>query len=167
MSVSQPTTAIHIRPADSGDAAGIAMTFLESAEHHARLDPERYRVPSIETVVKRYREAAPPNATEPHVTLVAERHDEIVGFVEARCERSPDPMYREMLFCHVAELAVSRRHRSRGVGAMLLRAAEDWGRRHGATCAVLEYHTANIRAGAFYRQKMGYAIAAITAIKSL
>jgi len=34
--------AITIRPAVPEDAEGIARTFLESAEAHARLDPERY-----------------------------------------------------------------------------------------------------------------------------
>src|SRR5215470_1314960 len=34
--------AITIRPAVSEDADGIAGTFLETAEYHARLDPERY-----------------------------------------------------------------------------------------------------------------------------
>jgi len=37
--------AITIRPAVSEDADGIAGTFLESAEYHARLDPERYSPP--------------------------------------------------------------------------------------------------------------------------
>jgi hypothetical protein len=33
---------IKIRLAVSEDADGIARTFLESAEYHARIDPERY-----------------------------------------------------------------------------------------------------------------------------
>lgn len=167
MTVSQRPAVITIRPAVAEDADGIAVTFLESAEHHARLDPGRYRIPSTETVVRRYREAALRNATEGNVTLVAERDGEIVGFVDAGCEPSPDPMHHMMLLCHVAEIAVSRRHRSQGIGALLLRAAEDWGRRHGAAFAALEYHAANTRAGAFYRQKMGYVIAAVIAIKPL
>jgi hypothetical protein len=36
------SAAIEIRPAVPKDADGIARTFLESAEYHARLDSERY-----------------------------------------------------------------------------------------------------------------------------
>jgi ribosomal protein S18 acetylase RimI-like enzyme len=76
-------------------------------------------------------------------------------------------MHREMIYCHIAEIAVSIRHQNQGIGGRLLQAAEDWGRRHGAAFASLEYHAANARAGAFYRRRMGYSVAAITAIKRL
>jgi hypothetical protein len=36
-----------IRPAVPEDAEGIARTFIESAEHHAKLDPARYFVPEL------------------------------------------------------------------------------------------------------------------------
>lgn len=161
--------AITIRPAVSADADGIARTFLESAEYHASLDPERYSVPAIETIAARYHEEwqHPPDAAGGVITLVAELSGEIVGFIDARLEQSPDPMHREMTYCHVAEIAVSYRHQNQGIGERLLRAAEDWGRREGAEFASLEYHTANIRARSFYQRRMGYRLAAITAIKRL
>jgi ribosomal protein S18 acetylase RimI-like enzyme len=149
------------------DARGIAATFLESAEHHARIDPVRYRVPATEAIEARYAEEQQQRSGVPCMTLVAERGGEVIGFVDVRCEPSPDPMHRDVIFCHVTEIAVSARHRSSGIGAELLRAAEDWGRREGATFALLEYHAANTRAGEFYQRRMGYAVAAITAIKPL
>lgn len=160
--------AITIRPATSDDADGITRTFLESAEHHARLDPERYWIPAAETISARYREGRqhPPDARG-GVTLVAELSGEIVGFIDARLDQSPDAMHRDMIYCHVAEIAVSCRHRNQGIGGRLLQAAEDWGRRQGATFASLEYHVANTRAGAFYQRRMGYSTAAMTAIKRL
>jgi ribosomal protein S18 acetylase RimI-like enzyme len=160
---------ITIRPAISADADGIARMFLESAEHHAILDPQRYWVPRFEPISARYREGQqhPPQAAEASVTLVAESHGEIVGFVDVRIDRSPDPMHREMTYCHIIEIAVSQRHRNRGIGAQLLHAAEDWGRRQGATFASLDYHSANTRAASFYQQRMGYHVASITAIKRL
>ena len=99
--------AITLRPALSEDADGIAGTFLESAEYHAQLDPERYSPPAVETISARYREDRQhsPGALE-SITLVAEFSGEIVGFIDARLERSPDPMHREMIYCHVAEFAV-------------------------------------------------------------
>jgi ribosomal protein S18 acetylase RimI-like enzyme len=161
--------AIAIRPAISEDADGIARTFLESAEYHARLDPERYSAPAVETISARYREGRqhPPDAGGEGITLVAELSGEIVGFIDARLEQSPDPMHRHIVYCHVAEIAVSSRHQNQGIGGQLLRAAEDWGRRQGAEFASLEYHAANTRASVFYQGSMGYCVASITAIKRL
>ena len=161
-------TATRIRPAVADDAEGITRIFLESAEHHASLDPERYWVPSSEAITGRYLEGRqhPPDAGEEAITLVAELSREIAGFVDVRLDHSPDPMHREMTYCLIAEIAVSRSYQSQGIGGQLLRAAEDWGRRHGAELARLEYNAANTRAGEFY-QRMDYRVASLTATKRL
>jgi len=173
------TAAITIRPAVAGDVDGITRTYLESAQHHARLDPERCWVPAAEAISARYREGRqhpkPPTQNQPGwgthdaeqaITLVAELSGEIVGFVDVRVERLPDPMLREFLYCHIEEIAVSSRHQSRGIGGRLLQAAEDWGRRHGAEFASLYYLAANTHAGALY-ERMGYVVAAMKAVKRL
>ena len=159
---------ITIRPAIAKDGDGIARTFLESAEHHASLDPARYAVPSIAELSARYRDGQqnPPGAAE-DVTLVAELGGEIVGFVDARLDRSPDPMHRKLLYCAIVEIAVCRQHKSQGIGGRLLQAAEAWGREHGADYASVEYLAANTKAGDFYQGRMGYEPAHITAIKRL
>lgn len=160
---------ITIRPALADDAAGIADTFFESAQYHASLDPERYSTPAVEMISDRYREGRqhPAEAHGRAVTLVAEAGGEVVGFVDARLEVSPDPMHRDMIYCQVTEIAVSRRHQNQSIGGQLLRAVEDWGRRQGAEFAILESLASNTRARRFYEQHMGYAVAAITAIKRL
>jgi GNAT superfamily N-acetyltransferase len=112
----------------------------------------------------RYRERA---TAADGITLVAVLGDEIVGFVGAGLDRSPDPMHREIIYCRIAEISVSSRHQNQGIGVRLLQAAEDWGRRQGAEFASLDYHTANTGAGSFYQQRMGYRPASITAIKRL
>lgn len=169
MSAVPDLKAVTIRTAVSEDADGIARAFLESAEYHAGLDTERYSAPSIESVSSRYREGRqhPRDARARAITLVAELDGEIVGFVDARLERSPDPMHRDMLYCHVAEIAVSRRHQNRGMGGQLLEKAEAWGRQNGAAFASLEHHVANTRAGNFYQHRMGYSVAATILIKRL
>jgi ribosomal protein S18 acetylase RimI-like enzyme len=169
MSDAPNSAAITIRPATSEDADGITRAYIESAEHHARLDPERYAVPVVEAIAARYREGRqhPPQTEGESVTLVAEHGGEIVGFVDARLGQSPDPMHREMLYCHIVEIAVSVAHQRRGIGQQLLRAAEDWGREHGAELASLEYLTANARAASFYQERMGYRPAAVIAVKRL
>ena len=108
-----------------------------------------------------------PHAGREGITLVAELSGGIVGFIDARIEQSLDTMHREMLYCHIAEIAVSCRYQNQGIGGRLLRAAEDWGRGQGAEFASLEYHAANTRASLFYQQRMGYRLASITAIKRL
>ena len=160
---------VTIRPTVSEDADGIARTFLESAEHHSGLDSELYFVPTFETIASRYREGRqhPYDASFESASLVAEVSGEIVGFIDARLFQSSDAMHRDILFCHVAEIAVSGRHQSKGIGGLLLQAAEEWGRQHGAGFALLEYHSANARAGEFYRRRMGYRETSITAIKKL
>jgi ribosomal protein S18 acetylase RimI-like enzyme len=166
---SEQETGVALRPAVFEDAHGIALALLESAEHHTRLDPERYFVPAFDTLLTRYqnrlRELRPGASSE--TMLVAEQNGEIVGFIEAKIDQSPDPMHRSMTFCHVGEIVVRGQHRSHGIGAQLLRGAEDWGREHGADFASLEYHIANTRAGSFYQRRMGYKTAAVTAIKRL
>ncbi len=156
-----------LRLAVPDDAEGIARAFLESAELHAQLDPERCRVPELGAISERYRQGRqhPPSAAGASVTLIADLGGEIAGFVDARLERSLDAMHREMLYCHVAEIAVMSRHRSQGLGEQLLRAAEEWGRQRGAEFASLEYHAANTRAGAFYQERLGYRAASLTALK--
>ena len=162
-----PSLAITIRPAVSEDADGITRTYLESAEYHAQLDPERYWMPATDAISARYREGRQHPDSAEAITLVAELRGEIVGFIDARLTRSPDPMHRAMTYCHVEEIAVSSRRQNQSVGARLLRAAEDWGRRQGAEFASLEYHAANTRASMFYHGRMGYCVASITAIKRL
>lgn len=161
--------AIEIRLAATEDAERIAGMFLESAEYHAELDPERYSTPTVEEIAARYREGRqhPSSAGANALTLVAELGGEIVGFIDARLEQSSDPMHREMTYCHIAEIAVASGHRKKGIGGHLIRAAEAWGRRLGADFASLEYHAANSRATHFYQESMGYRPASITAIKRL
>ena len=169
MGDARSTETIEIRSAVPQDADGITRVFIDSAEHHAELDPERYRVPAADAISARYREGRqhPSDAGGEVVTLVAEIGGEVVGFVDARMERSPDPMHREIVYCHIVEIAVRNGQRGRGIGERMLAAAEAWGRQHGAQFASLEYNVANVRASSFYQKKMGYRAAGTLAIKRL
>jgi ribosomal protein S18 acetylase RimI-like enzyme len=160
------STEITVRPATPRDAEAITRIYLESADHHAGLDAGRFYIPEAEEISARYRETQqhPPGAQA--ITLLAEVDSEIVGFVDVRLTRSPDPMHREMLYCYIVEIATSRHHYGRGVGAKLMGAAEDWGRQQNAELAMLEYLVTNQRAAALY-ERLGYRPASITAIKRL
>jgi len=76
-------------------------------------------------------------------------------------------MHRELVYCQILEIAVSKGAQRHGIGGRLLRAAEDWGRGQGAEFALLEYHAANNHAREFYHRRMGYDVASITAIRRL
>ncbi|MSV27305.1 MAG: GNAT family N-acetyltransferase [Bryobacterales bacterium] len=164
-----PAGSLAIRPAVPDDARGIARVFLESAEHHARLDAERYAVPDFNPVEARYsrpdRQHDSPDGEE--VTFVADLGGDIAGFVDVRLDRPPDIMHRNLIYCHIVEIAVSSACRGQGIGARLLRTAEEWGSTRGAEFASLEYNAANTRAASFYTDRMGYRVAAHTAIKRL
>jgi ribosomal protein S18 acetylase RimI-like enzyme len=76
-------------------------------------------------------------------------------------------MHKNLLYCVIVEVAVSRAHQSQGIGSRLLHAAEVWGREQGADLASLEYLAENTRAANFYHDRMRYRPAHITAIKRL
>jgi ribosomal protein S18 acetylase RimI-like enzyme len=160
---------MRIRSAVSEDSDDIARVFLESAEHHTELDPELYFVPDSAVIAERYKAGRqhPPSAEGESTTFVAEFDGEVVGFIDARLDRSPDAMHRAVVFCHIAEIAVCRQFQRRGIGARLLQAAERWGSERGADIALLEYHSANSQPREFYRSRMGYRVTSISAVKSL
>lgn len=159
--------AVRIRPAVAQDAEGITSVFLESAEHHFRLDADRYYVPERQAIAERYRTGQQhPGAGTLAITLVAEIGTGIAGFVDARLGEPFDAMHRELTFCLIAEIAVAESYRSLGIGEQLMRAAEEWGRRNGAKFVTLEYHIANQRAVAFYG-RMGFHPTSIVAMKWL
>ena len=76
-------------------------------------------------------------------------------------------MHRDIMYCHIAEIAVSKLSRNQGIGRQLMLAAEAWGRAQGAQFASLEYHSHNNLASSFYHDVVGYKPAAIIAIKAL
>ena len=158
---------VQIRQAIPEDAEGIARVYLESAEHHARIDPERNHVPGRAMIEERYRASRQhPVSASGAVTLVAEAGGEILGFLDARIDHPFDPMYRQMAYCFIADVAVAESHRSQGIGQQLMRTAEEWGRLNGAELVVLEYHMANPRAAEFYA-RLGYRPASMVAVKRI
>jgi ribosomal protein S18 acetylase RimI-like enzyme len=163
---------LRIRPADPADAAAIARVYVESAAHHTRIDPARYRVPRHEHVTKRYAEGRQlPHDIAPdrRATLVAERDGAIVGFVDAHldAQAETDTMQSQWSFVYVEQLAVAEAERRTGVGDALLSAVEEWGRANGAEFSFLQVLAANDAAVRFYTRRMGYAPASHNMMKRL
>lgn len=159
--------AVRIRPAVAQDAEGITSVFLESAEHHFRLDADRYYVPERQAIIERYRTGQQhPGPGTVALTLVAEAGTEIAGFLDARLGEPFDAMHRRMSYCFIADIAVAAAYRSLGIGEQLMHAAEEWARRNGARFVTLEYHIANQRAAAFYGRR-GFHPTSMVAMKWL
>jgi ribosomal protein S18 acetylase RimI-like enzyme len=144
-----------VRPAAlPAEAEALAGVYVSSAEHHAGLDPELYRVPLLETVVARYRQATPEPGS---ITLVAEVGGEVVGMASVRM--SPAPSEASMMTpvpSAAVDIAVLPNHRGQGLGGRLMRAAEAAARQSGARRMVLDAATANERALRFYEERLGY-----------
>lgn len=161
-----PETGYTIRQAVPADAAAITRIYMESARHHKALNPQRRRLPDRDKIEDRYRkERQHPPGAKTAVTLVAEEDETLVGFIDARLETSSDAMHDPAPFCYVADIAVRATHHKRGIGRLLMDAAEAWAREQDVGKIVLEYEASNDAAD-FY-DRLGYEADAVVAVKTL
>lgn len=158
---------VSIRRATPEDAEAILFIYMQSAELHARLDPDRNHVPERTEILERYRSGAQhPEDSTASVTFIAEEAGRVVGFLDARLTKPFDPMYRPSTYCFIADVAVAEGQRGRGVGRTLMQAAEQWAAESGAEFVLLEYHVSNERAAALYAE-LGYRAGSVVAVKRL
>jgi GNAT superfamily N-acetyltransferase len=126
-------TAIRIRRAKTSDAARIA-------ELSGQLG---YPAKPAE-IAQRLRKIKPPSH---HAVLVAESHDRnVVGWLHV----SVSPLLEVRLRAEVNGLVVENDERSRGTGALLLRAAEQWARSRGCKSMSVRSNVIRERAHQFY-----------------
>jgi GNAT superfamily N-acetyltransferase len=162
-------SAIVVRPFRPDDAAAVATAIVDSSIHHVALEPARYEVLDPEKVAAIYRtgrQHPPDSKPEECASLVGELDGAVVGILDAHVAR-PLGAHRPQLYGYVAELAVSTPARRHGVGAALLRAAEQWAKGAGCAWTVLDYNAANDGAARFYRDRMGYRPAGAIVVKDL
>lgn len=151
----QGVDGIVIRPATADDAEAMVDLELASAIHHASVDPDRWRVPPREAIAEyrlRRREADPDGGA-----LVAEADGAVVGMVEMLLRGFVgDPGGAHVPIPSVdIGISVAPEWRGRGVGSVLMRAAEDWARERGATRVILDLAAANTGARRLY-ERLGY-----------
>jgi GNAT superfamily N-acetyltransferase len=126
-------TAIKIRRARSGDAARIA----ELCGHLG------YPAKPAE-IAQRLRKIKPPSQ---HAVLVAESPErKVIGWLHV----SVSPLLEVELRAEVNGLIVDGEERSRGTGALLLRAAEQWARSRGCKSMSVRSNVLRERAHQFY-----------------
>jgi aminoglycoside 6'-N-acetyltransferase len=148
--------AFTIRPATPEDEPAMTEIQHSSAIHHATIDPDRWRMQSLEEGIqsRRYWHRRQPRSEG----LVAVADGRVVGMIELYLKRPQDLTGAHLPRIKVdLGLAVAPEWRGRGVGTALMRAAEDWARAHGAERMVLDLNSANAGALRLY-ERLGYTV---------
>lgn len=93
-------------------------------------------------------------ADDDQAVRVAERGGRVVGWIQVQATKllESDPRGE------IVGLVVTAAERRRGVGATLVRAAEDWARGHGLTLMGVRSNQVRLDAHRFY-ERLGYAVA--------
>lgn len=146
---------VKVRSARPDDVESLAAVFLDSAEHHQRLDPSLYTKPDLAGLVERYKKRLP--LGEDEEILVADIAGEVVGWVEIKL-RQPGAEPRMLRDAYIAEIdiAVVSDYRGAGIGTDLIEAAEQWAAERGAEFMAVGVHTANVDAIRFYQDHHGW-----------
>jgi GNAT superfamily N-acetyltransferase len=158
------TQTVTIREAAAADAEALAVVYLDSAEHHQRLDPSMYSLPDFAQMVARYRRRLP--APEGSTILVAEVDGEVVGWVEVQVrEADGEPRMSRDTTAAEVDIGVLADMRDRGIGTRLMGAAEAWAFEHGAEFMFLQTHVANGDAIRFYQERHGWRTTGLVMMK--
>jgi GNAT superfamily N-acetyltransferase len=158
---------VTVRPARSGDGAGISRAWLSAAAYYAGLDPEHFQVPEAEGLADGWDNRFD-RPDDDSLQLVAEVDGQVVGWLWARIQ-PPGPnasaqLTREHGWTRlvVMSLIVDRGHWRGGAGTALLEAAEAWGRAQGAQVASLDTWAYSPVSVPFYEDHLGYQRRSIT-----
>ncbi|MEU4555415.1 ribosomal protein S18 acetylase RimI-like enzyme [Micromonospora violae] len=147
---------ITVRPAVLADVGSLVRMRESNAEAHLVLDPQVYRIPETEAVVRHFSAVLTEDTTR-HAVLVAEVAGRLVGMVEV--VRNPDPPDHQILRPEPSaqiHTVVTDEARNQGIGSMLLEAAEDWAAAQGIGYLSAGIHHRNAGAVRFYGRH-GYA----------
>jgi GNAT superfamily N-acetyltransferase len=146
---------VTVRAAVLGDVESLVRMRKANAEAHVVLNPQVYRIPETEAVV-RYFTALLTEETTRHAVLVAEFAGRLVGMVEV--VRNPDPPDHQILRPEPSaqiHTVVAAEQRNHGIGSALLEAAAEWAAVHGIGYLSAGIHHRNAGAVRFY-SRHGY-----------
>jgi GNAT superfamily N-acetyltransferase len=140
-----------IREARPEDAAGLAKAARDLGEQYAELEPDRFRIPDSDALVRWLESALRRSVPAHQLWLVAEWDGEAVGDAHAELlESVPDAAIQPgrdagRRRVYLEYLAIQSEHRGHGIGSRLLSAVEDWAIRQGAELLVTD---TNLRSNA-------------------
>jgi ribosomal protein S18 acetylase RimI-like enzyme len=160
---------VRVRPLRDRDVDDVARIWLDSARYHQKLNAYLYAIHDAEVIANRYRrneQHADGVADDDKVTLVAQAGDELVGFVDVEVLRPSESGtdFVPRVYGYIPELAVAEPWRGRGVGHVLMSAADEWAKERGAEYMWLDVDAANEPAQRLYA-KRGYEPALMSMIK--
>ena len=146
---------IEIRPVTLDDLETLIDIYLETAVHHAAIDPEVFHVPSRDDVAVRLRGRIDGRgSTGEYVAAISD--GEMAGSASVDIEGMPSPgsMIRPV---RTAEFGVSvvERFRGRGIGRALIGHLEGWAADRGIERMILTVSQANAGAIRLYHE-LGY-----------
>jgi GNAT superfamily N-acetyltransferase len=137
-----PTT-FTVRSAEPSDAVALAEAWLDAGRYYAAHDARRFQVPEEVGLATWLSDllAAPRGHEE--IWLVVERDGDVLGDIKARIDPPREGGRYELVrdvtepVLRIDALAVREADRRQGAGTTLMKAAEDWGRRRGASRSYL------------------------------
>jgi ribosomal protein S18 acetylase RimI-like enzyme len=114
---------MQIRAARGSDVTGLVGLWVEFMDFHTALEPDYVRSDGAERRWAEYITAK--LGDDAFRVLVATEGPELAGYAVAVVRQYP-PIWTIDRFGFIQEIAVAGRHRRRGIGRRLLRAAEEW-----------------------------------------
>jgi GNAT superfamily N-acetyltransferase len=163
---------ISVRAARTGDGEAIARLHVENAAYYHELAPASFRLPDREGLAE-FVEPGHDSSPETALELVAEIDGEIAGHLEAHLV-APDDAARFQMVPYLAaprlwidSLGTFQRFWRRGVGKVLVEAAESWGRERGAVVVMCDTWLGSPVSLRFWEERMGYSRRAVILEKPL
>jgi GNAT superfamily N-acetyltransferase len=164
---------ILVRSVRRGDGPGCARAWLDAGRHYAVIIPDIIQEPAADGLAEWFEGLIAAPRSDDERWLVAVDGLDVVGSIGATLRR-PHPQARWQIQRDLSTtrlsidvLVVAETHRRRGVGTLLMAAAEEWGRQQGATVAVTDTNLRSEMSVPFYEQRMGYARQAVILRKPL
>lgn len=150
MAAQRPSGAIEIRPVTPDDLDVLVDIYLDTAIHHARIDPEWFHVPARGDVADRLRRRIDARGpTSEYVGAILDGRMVGSATVDVEEPRHPGAMMRPI---PTAEFGVSvvEGYRGRGIGRALIGHLEGWAADHGIERMILKVAEANVDAIRLY-----------------
>lgn len=141
---------VSVRTARPDDVPALVQLRMANGERHSGIDPSGYRVPEP-APVRRYYEDLLSGSAADIVVLVAEVDGEVAGMTEL-VVRSQPPDHQIRVPRPLAEVhtVVLEQFRGRGIGAALVRAAEQCAAQRGVSSLIAPILAPNTEAIDFY-----------------
>jgi GNAT superfamily N-acetyltransferase len=153
--VSQPPANLEIRPVTIDDLETLIDVYLDTARHHAAIDPEVFHVPAREDVAVRLRRRVEGRG-ETGEYVAAMVGDEMAGSASVDLE---DPYHPGNMMRTVASaefgVSVVEAWRGHGIGSVLIGHVEGWAAARGVERMLLNVSEANVGAIRLYHS-LGY-----------